>query len=326
MRIKDTHIIVPQDETGDYPGSWRHKVAVALVDNPGVMPEYPELLSDDFVQDHMAYLQLDTDAQGGTPLSSTLRAHHVASTWHMNDDLNSPRFRIEPMLLTGAGYDVIASDIGNISAASVEAYEKLFFNTRAADGTLGQGCYTRQRLAIDETVPIGAATPTDVIWRMCAFSMGYEGLVSLWHWEKHATGLDGRKPDILSEVMREFQVTMLNSVLRRDINAFDLNNVFGNYIQHQRMLFDTKQEVGGVRELSSMMLGFLQVIQPKLAPAARKVDDEIGDMVANAAIQERLQAQRNISQTKLQGTPGAGHEAITEMLVESAGQKFDLPS
>jgi hypothetical protein len=152
--------------------------------------------------------------------------------------------------------------------------------------------------------------------------MGYEGLVSLWHWEKHATGLDGRKPDILSEVMREFQVTMLNSVLRRDINAFDLNNVFGNYIQHQRMLFDTKQEVGGVRELSSMMLGFLQVIQPKLAPAARKVDDEIGDMAANAAIQERLQAQRNISQTKLQGTPGIGHEAINEMLVESAGQQF----
>jgi len=323
VRIKDTHIVVPQDETGDYPGSWRHKVAVALVDNPGVMPEYPEILGDMCIQDHMSYLQLDP-AQYSAPLDPRLKAHHVAANWHMNDDINSPRFRLEPLLLTGASYDVIAADIGEISQEAVEAYEKLFFNSRNADGTLKGGCYTRNRLAMDESVPINAATPTDVIWRMCGFSMGYHGLVSLWRWEKHATGLEGNEPALASELMRETQVTMLSSILRQEINAFDLNNVFGNYIQHSRMLFDTKKEIGGIRDLSEMMVGFLGQLQFKLPEGAINVDAKISKLV-NQDLQAKLTAQAAISDTKIHGAPGQGAVAIQNMIRESAGEHFDLP-
>jgi hypothetical protein len=314
MRIGDTHIIVPTDETGDYPSGWRYEVALAMSET-GDLPPNGEVANDPWVQAHSDYLQLNMEFYDGEVPDPALRPHHIAAKWHLSDNINDPRFRIEPLLLTGATYGIIAADTG-FREDAIEAYEKLFFNTRNEDGSLKKGCYHRCRMAFDENDQMTEATAQDVVWKMAGFTLGYAGLVKLWRWDKDATGLEGSKQGVFDELWRIAQSILLNRTLRNQVNAFDLNNMMGNYIQNERMRFDTRQETGDAMAGTEIALGMLRACRPHVTEKARCQDaDHI--IAETERITERLAAQKAIAGEKLTVSTGAGVSAINEMLLES---------
>jgi hypothetical protein len=315
MRIGDIHMIVPQDETGEWPAHWRYDVATAVA-STGLTPINSEVANDKFIRDYSDYLLIDVDFYEGEIPDPNLKPYHIAATWYGNPDINSPRFRIEALLLTGAPYDIIAKDLG-LRADAIEAYEKLFFNTRNADGSLRKGCYNRSRFAINETELLAEHTGSEVVWRAVGFYMGYSGLVQLWRWDHDAAGLEGRTQGLFDEMWRYSQSRMLDKILRDQVSMFDLNNMMGNYIQDQRMRFDTKQDTGDSLAGAQIAIQMLQMCAPQVTEAARTIDGS-SVLEQTELIAAKLAQSAAIHGEKIQTASGAGAAAIDDMIRDAA--------
>ena len=211
---------------------------------------------------------------------------------------------------------MIATDLG-IRKDAVEIYEKLYFNTRNVDGTLLRGCYNRSRMAMDANEPMNEETEMESVWRYIGFTFGYDALVQVWHWERDAVGIVGSPKGLFDEMWRYAQAYLLDKLVRNQVRAFDLNNMMGNYIQDQRMKFDTKQETGDALAGAQIAIGMLQMCAPHVHEAAKTVDGE-SMQEKTEQIAARLTQQRQIAGEKLSTSQGAGAAAIDDMLRESA--------
>ena len=311
----NTHIIVPVEETGDWSANWRYEVASAVASD-GITPPNPIVAKDPWIDLQSHYLQVDLDYYDGEVPDECLRPYHIAASWFANTDINSPRFRIEPLLLTGAPFDTIAADMG-VSESAVQVYERLYYNTRNDDGSLLKGCYNRSRLAFDANQALNEHTGDDVIWRVIGFSLGYEALVQLWHWDNHASGLDGSPQGLFDEIWRYTQASLLYSLVRNEIRPFDINNLMSNHIQNKRMMFDTKQHTGDSMASAEIIMGMLHQVRPHINPAAKTVD---GDNILEQTelIAAKLNRERQIQGEKLKTSVGTGGGTIDKMIRESA--------
>ena len=317
MIICDKHITLPHEGTGDYDSNWRHKLVTVIRDEPNAINECNTALKDKYIADYIGFLRCAT--RFGMPVNPRYRPYHAAHTWYGSDDINAPRFRIEPLLLTGASYDVIAADLGdNVDPEAVKLYEKLYFNVREDNGDLKKGCFLRSKIAMDARVKLGPETPVTTVWKMAGFTFGYAGLVTLWGWEKYANGIEEESQSFFNEVWRMSQVNMMNAVLRSQISSFDLNNLMGNYIQYKRMQHDTGAEESGSTELLRTTFGILQHTAPRVLGAAIATDEEIQAMT-NKEIEARLEAQKQVARTKLSPS-GEGMSAINNLIQKQVSE------
>lgn len=143
---------------------WRWVVAEHLVDGGG---EPDQASHDDWIARARNYLHY-----GPCVLAETLgedsdswRAVHDATSFRAN---LLPRFELEARLLTGDTCERIADRFG-ADAATIEAYEKLFFDVR---DRLGQRSYIMHQVIGPRVYAGFSVQDLDVVWKLVAYQGG----------------------------------------------------------------------------------------------------------------------------------------------------------
>jgi hypothetical protein len=272
----------------EYDYDWMHQVAKCLADVPEAANDMPdEIRSNQFIMQDKEFLQ---QAQRAI-MAPKLKVHAALLAWHEAGNVSHLRFRLEPLLLTGATFETIAADLGGkgITPEVIQLYERLYFNVREDDGSLTDSSFIRMRASLPENGTIGATTEQDIVWKNVASLFGYTGLVLLWQMPNpHAQVSDDQF--VLDELRRAAQAILMENMVRRQINNFDLNAHLSHYIDYKRMMHDTgtTQQVG----MEADVLALFQAFAPKMLTVSTEVDklDKKTD-----ALQARMKAQAAIS-------------------------------
>ena len=182
MELGNTVIVTPSDNPCQFEPDWRNSVASAIIDFPD--DEFPKEYVD-YKKDPWIIKQVDfmRSVRSGKELTKNQKKLRLANIWYHGSLVSDVRFRLEPLLLTSVGIDVIALDIcGDIDMSdAISAYEKLYFNIRDNDGRLHRSCQLRQYFALPSG-EMDLDTPPEQIWKMVGALMGYDTLTSIWLW------------------------------------------------------------------------------------------------------------------------------------------------
>ena len=320
MEIFGTQVITPYDDDFPENADWRNTIALLWADHPNWHPEVPEIREDKWIIEHKDFF-LHFRAYGAKNLNSPKwRAHKRVLAWHGGETINALKFRLEPLLLTGASFELIAEDLGGsrLTAHEIELYCRLFFDLREEDGALLRSCFIRAYNALPDTGLMGADTPLDMLWKTTGMYLGYGGLIYMWKWPIDPKTLGGEK-FLFQEMMRAAQAMQMERIMRSQISNFDLNAIIGNYTNYERMLSDTGTKTQEAGEAELAMLGVMKLVAPKMLPAAKTVDKQRAE---TAAIQSRLMADHNIAQQMIMDAGQLkGKEQVDEMLKQRLSNK-----
>jgi len=294
---KTNNVVVWTPYDALYPqfdSSWRHGVAKGMVDNANWMCTMPEISKDPWVRDLRDYLGQCRKLGPDGCLDKRLWPYRYIMAWHDSGNLNQIRFRLEALLLTGAPFDVISMDLagGELPPQLFQLYERIFFNVRNKDGRLHDSSFIRMNAALPGGQALDRNTPEDVLWKYIGMRYGYTGLV--WYWgmpEPH--GKLENDTLVMDELWRTAQAIMMESVLRRTINNFDLNHNLGQYIDYQRMRHETGKSSQKENQAERLLLQVLQKFAPTMLKASAEIDKQ---HERTEAIRNRLAAQANVAQ------------------------------
>ena len=289
-------IVTPIDNPVQFDPDWRNAIATAAVDYPKVRidPMYRDYLQDPWVKGQIEYLRL---ARSGRALSKRHNAFRLASTWYQGSSVADVKMRIEPMLLTPVGYDVISYDIGggNVGDDVFETYEKLYFNIRDANGRLSRSCQLRQYFALPEG-QFGHNTPLEKLWKMVGALMGYDTLVTMWLWGD-ASGLTARSGEyMLNEMWRVAQSRLFMHIFSDRVGHESLAKLLSAFTGQAKMLHDSASGTGQVFDTARTLMALLSNTRPTIIGAAAVVDSV---PAITAAIRAKLAAQKTISSTDI---------------------------
>ena len=297
MEYGSQSIVTPIDNPVQFDPDWRNAIAVAAVDYPKekVDPMYSDYLRDPWVKQQIEYLQL---VRKGRALSKRHYAYKLASTWYQGNRISDVKMRIEPLLLTAAGYDVITEDIGGGTVAKdvFETYEKLYFNVRDDKGALSRSCQLRQYFALPEG-EFDRDTPAEKLWRMVGALMGYDTLVTMWLWGD-ASGLTARSNEyMLNEMWRVAQSRLFMHIFSDRVGHESLAKLLSAFTSQAKMLHDSANGTGQAFDTARTLMALLANTRPTVIGAAAVVDS-VPDLTAQ--IRAKLQAQRQISNTEIE--------------------------
>jgi len=284
MNIYGKIVQTPYDETyPDYDPNWRSLVAQYWAESEGNWTPPPFINDDEYIRKHLEYLRYELSHRTDNPplefwrVSPALQPFKMAHTWHERVERNDfIRFKLEPLLLTGASIDTVAHDIGGqyTPPEVLNIYEKLYFNIRDTDGKLTESCHICMRFAFDGNAELNDRVPTSTIWKVCAYQLGYTGIHTMWHTRKpYGTYEDDTL--FTSELLRMIKSTMITRLVRGDVNTFDLNSMLGQYVNYENMIIN--RGVAGVdKEDSSRVLvsKILRAMAPKIIDTALTVDQQ----------------------------------------------------
>lgn len=290
-------IVTPIDNPVQFDPDWRNAIAVCAVDYPKakIDPLYQEYLSDPWIRQQIDYLRL---VKAGRALTKRNNACRLASTWYQGSNVSDAKMRIEPLLLTSVGYDVISEDIGGgvVATDVFETYEKLYFNVRDSKGDLSKSCQLRQYFALPE----GNFTrdmPVEKLWKMVGALMGYDTLVTMWLWGD-ASGLTARSNEyMLSEMWRVAQSRLFMHIFSDRVGHESLAKLLSAFTAQAKMLHDSSSGTGNTFDTARTLMTLLSNTRPTVIGAAAVVDSvpEI-----TSAIRAKLQAQKTISAQKIE--------------------------
>ena len=298
-------------------------------------PEYRAFASDKWIQGHVAMVD---EESGGSGLSDASVPFRLASRWYSEMDTEAAlKKRLEPLLLTEIGMDVITLDlVGQPSAQpAVEAYERMYFNCRDDNfnrnpsmqliqriampyGPLKMFCHKWEELDSDGFV-IGDGRPIakdSDVWRAVAATMGYETLMYLWRWDSTAHGLKDRSISRMIEISWNVAVSrLMNDLYTGQIAHEDAARVLASYTAHAKMLVDSRR--GGGSESNDTTKALMAVLY-QTSPRMIAMDDS-DDAVSsrNADIQSRISSQMAINrQTIDDNGPSVEHDVIDAQISE----------
>jgi hypothetical protein len=273
MQIGDTIVNTPYEDSTQFDVDWRHLIARSWSDT-GKRPKGRKIYEDKWIIAQKKFLdELKKKDDDVTAIHTNL--HGVLPfKWKTGRNLTDTRFWLEPLLLTGATYDIIAADLGgyDLPVEVIEYYEKVYLNVRDSRGRLNESCPVRTRAALPLNGVINEGTPQEIVWRVVASQCGYSVIVSLWRWPQPHGEL-APPSMILDEVFRQLQANILERALRNQINAFDLNNLLGQYTNYERMRHDTNQQVNANKEMVMTLARVLEAVTPHMVEASMGVDD-----------------------------------------------------
>ena len=296
MRYGSESIVTPIDNPVQFDPDWRNAIATAAVDYPRakVDPIYHEYLQDQWVKGQIDYLKL---VRSGRALSKRHNVFRLASTWYQGSSVADVKMRIEPLLLTPVGYDIISDDIGggNVEQDVFEAYEKLYFNIRDSKGRLSRSCQLRQYFALPEG-NIANNTPPEKLWKMVGALMGYDTLVTMWLWGD-ASGLTARSSEyMLNEMWRVAQSRLFMHIFSDKVGHESLAKLLSAFTGQAKMLHDSASGTGQVFDTARTLMALLSNTRPTIIGAAAVVDSV---PAVTAAIRAKLAAQKTISTTEI---------------------------
>ena len=310
-------IVTPYDNPVQFDPDWRNALATAAVDYPKarVDPLYQQYLNDPWVKRQIEYLRL---VRRGRALSKRHNALRLASTWYQGSEIRDVKMRIEPLLLTAATYGTICEDIGGgmVPTEVFEAYEKLYFNVRDAEGALTKSCQLRQFFALPEGT-INRDTPVEKLWKMVGALMGYDTLVTMWLWGD-ASGLTSRSSEyMLNEMWRVAQSRLFMHIFSDRVGHESLAKLLSAFTSQAKMLHDSSSGTGQQFDTAKALMTLLSHTRPTVIGAAAVVDS-VPDLTA--AIKAKLSAQKNI---EAQEVDDLGEEEGKRMLDAAIAKHFD---
>ena len=289
--------------------------------------EYRSLVIDKWIVAHLSMMEEEIEGNG---LSDESVPFKLAARWYMEPDSEAAmKKRIEPMLLTEIGMDIITMDIAGMPSMqpAIEAYEKMYFNCRDDSFNLSPSMQLIERFAmpwgpiksflrkweeLDEDgfcIQDGRPIAKDSdIWRAIAATMGYEALIYLWRWENRAHGLKDKSLGHMIELSWKASVSKLMSDLYTGSIAHeDAARILSSYTAQMKFMSDDRREGGESDDTTSAMLALLYTAAPKM----RELVQGGAGMITDSDIQNRIAAQQAIDKTNVQD---AGRQVMDEVI------------
>lgn len=312
MQIGNLTIVLPIDDPCAYEPSWRCQLAKAIVDlhprTNTVDGLYRPYFKDQFVLKFVKYLRAESKGKVLTTEQSYMR---MALMWFENTSPNGVRFRLEPLLLTGATMDTIMLDIsgGTVPVDVFKFYEKLFFNIRDEEYRLSKSCQLRQSFAMPNGDDMHDSSPQE-IWKAIATLMGYDVLMHVWMW-KDAHGLSTKGSEfLLDETWRAAQSRLFMSVFADRVGHKSLGDILSAYTSQFKMLKEQRMTEDTGNDTTKALMAVLYHTSPQMITVSQDVD-ALNEQTA--AIQSRISAQLAIDKQKVQDK---GHE-VSESIVDA---------
>lgn len=287
-------------------------------------PEYRVFASDKWIQ---SLVYMCNDELDGHQLADENVPIKLASRWYSEyDNEAAMKKRIEPLLLTEIGMDIIALDLTGVKSAqpAIEAYERLYFNCRDDEFKLHPSMQLVQRFAMpwgplktflrkweeidDDGFVVGDGRPLakeSDVWRAIAATMGYEALMYYWRWDGRAHGMKENSVRKMIELSWKASVGRLFSDLfTGNIAHEDVARVLASYTAQTKFLSDDRKEGGEGEDTTLALLAILQTAAPKM----RELKAGSAGMITDNDIKERIAAQQAIDKTHIEDA-GKGVEA-----------------
>lgn len=270
------------------------------------------------------------DEVAGRPLSDQSVPIKLATRWYYEAESEAAmKKRLEPMLLTEIGIDIITLDLVGVPSASpaIEAYERLYFNCRDENFDLSPSTQLVQRLAMpwgplktylrkweevdEDGFVIGDGRPLakdSDVWRAIAATMGYEALMYIWRWENKAHGLKDKSLSRMLDLGWKAAVAkLLNDLFTGDIKHEDAARVLASFTAQSKFISDDRKEGGEGEDTTMALMAILSAAAPKM----RTLAEGAAGMITDNDIQNRIAAQQAIDK---QHIPDAGKQVADEII------------
>lgn len=279
-------------------------------------PEYRPFALDKYIRLDVKMINDEVDGQ---PLADECVPIRLATRWYSEIDHEAAlKKRLEPLLLTGIGLDIITLDLIGFASAqpAIEAYERLFFNCRTDDFSLNPSAQLIQRIAmpygplktylkkyeeIDEDgfiIGDGRTLAKDSdIWRAIAATMGYEALMYTWKWERFAHGMKANTLESMIELSWKVAASKLFSDLYTGSIAHeDAARILAAYTAQAKKITDDRQSHAGNEETDTTraLMNILALVSPRMITI-----DAADEAARNEEIQGRIQSQLAISKQSI---------------------------
>lgn len=317
MQIGNLTIVLPVDDPCAFEPSWRNSLAKAIIDlRPklsSVDSMYRKYFQDKYVQKYVKYLRAES---AGRPLTEEQSHMRIALMWYENASPSGVRFRLEPLLLTGATMETIMLDIsgGTVPVEVFTMYEKLFFNIRDEEGRLSKSCQLRQAFAMPSGDDLHDADSTE-IWKAIAALMGYDVLMSVWMW-KDAHGMSTKGSEFLiDETWRAAQSRLFMSVFADRVGHKSLGDILSAYTSQFKMLKDQKAVGSEATDTTRALMAVLYRTAPQMITVAQDVDALSDETIA---IQSRINSQLAIDRQKIDDKGAAVSAAVVNEQIDNA--------
>lgn len=317
MQIGNLTIVLPVDDPCAYEPSWRNSLARTIIE---IRPRlstidaiYRPYFQDKYVQKLVKFLRAESSGKALSLEQSYIR---LALMWYNNPSPSGAKFRLEPLLLTGATMETIMLDIsgGTVPLDVFKFYEKLFFNIRDEEFRLSKSCQLRQSFAMPEGDDLRDADSSE-IWKAIATLMGYDVLMNVWMW-KDAHGLSSKGSEfLLDETWRAAQSRLFMSVFSDRVGHKSLGDILGAYTSQFKMLKDTRSDSGSENDTTKALMAVLSHTAPHMVTIAHDVDSLSAE---TAAIQSRIASQLAIEKQKIEDKGSNVSNAVVDAQIINA--------
>ena len=256
----------------------------------------------------------------GYPSTKEDAGIRLAMRWYEEKDHEAAmKKRLEPLLLTEIGIDVITLDLLGIASAqpAIEAYERLYYNCRDEDWKRNPSGQLIQRFAMPygplktflrkyeevdlEGFIIGDGRPLakeSDIWRAIAATLGYDALMYAWKWDKFAHGMENNSVENMIDVAWKVSVSrMLSSLYTGDVAPEDIARLLAAFTAQSKKISDDRNNSTGGEEgdTTKALLAILRLTSPKMVAFT-----ETDQKSKNEEIQSRIASQMAISKTVIE--------------------------
>ena len=280
--------------------------------------EYRCFAGDKWIRDFVGVLDAMSRGYPSTKEDAGIR---LAKRWYEEIDHEAAmKKRLEPLLLTEAGIDVITLDLIGMPSAqpAIEAYERLYYNCRDENWKRNPSGQLIQRLAMPygplktflrkfeeidlDGYIIGDGRPLakeSDVWRAIAATMGYDALMYAWKWDKFAHGMkENNSVENMIDMAWKVAVSRLFSALYTgDIAHEDAARVLAAFTAQSKKISDDRNNSTGGDEgdTTKALLAILRLTSPKMVAFS-----EVDQKSKNDEIQSRIASQMAISKTVIE--------------------------
>lgn len=279
-------------------------------------PEYRRLVTDKYVR---LNVKMVNEYVAGRRLSDDCVPLRLAKRWYQQIDHEAAiKKRLEPLLLTGIGMDIVTLDVTGDPDMQpvVEAYEKLYFNCRNDDFTLNRSAHLVNRIAMpygplktylrkweevdDDGFVIGDGRPLakeSDIWKSIAATMGYEALMYAWRWERFAHGMKGNSLETMIDLSWKVAASkMFTDLFTGNIAHEDAARILAAYTAQAKKISDDRQNRAGSEDsdTTKALMNILYRVSPRMITI-----DASEEAARNEEIQNRIQSQLAITKQEI---------------------------
>lgn len=323
MQIGTTTVTTPFDCPMQFDPDWRNRVAAALFETPNMkIPEqFRPIRKDPWIQGQVRYL---TVVKHKGRITKELEPYRMASAVSQGSRPSDVRFKLEALLLTAAGFDIVEKDLEGsdecaVPTAFYPTYERLYFSCRRKDGSPAKGCQLRMYFALPDSSQLDEYSPVEQLWKTIGATLGYRALVAMWLWPD-AHGLQSTNQKFfIEDLWNMSQALQLDRIARRQISNFDLNNTAKVAADTFQMEHNLAPAGSSESQNKRALIGLLSHFAPNIISCAKTVDEQPD---VTRAIAQRITSQKAISgQEVLDLGRDIGYDGLTKKIQQEIRSK-----